>query len=284
MNNQQESKNIKLNNSDFTFLTNQKSWLKIPADGSPLTFTGNADEAAKEFFNALIRVRDGYISALKAERDALADRVNALAVENAALKRERSELSAIGELIRTQDNRITDQPFFAVMTKREIVASEDHDCDRICWVENQSGDYVEATETQYRRLEAIYQAKYEVREGWDRYAMKEIDVFVTGCFTEQGCKDYINKNGHNLNKPFIYAFGSYRNDEYQTVRKFIMQMPETPATDAALAAIQAQGVEKAAAALDALSAQSASATTQGNFRAAAVYLRTTVLPAIGEAK
>ena len=42
--------------------------------------------------------------ALKAERDALA-------VENAALKHERSELSAIGELIRTQDNRITDQPF-----------------------------------------------------------------------------------------------------------------------------------------------------------------------------
>ncbi|MGQ6249945.1 hypothetical protein ACUNF8_19300 [Serratia sp. IR-2025] len=183
------------------------------------------------------------VSALKAERDALA-------VENAALKRERSELSVIGELIRTQDNRITDQPFFAVMTKREIISSEDHDCDRICWVENQSGNYVEATETQYRRLEAIYQAKYEVREGWDRYAMKEIDVFVTGCFTEQGCKDYINKNGHNLNKPFIYAFGSYRNDEYQTVRKFIMQMPETPATSAALAAIQAQGVEKFADFLD----------------------------------
>ena len=81
------------------------------------------------------------------------------------------------------------------MTKREIVASEDHDCDRICWVENQSGDYIEATGTQYRRLEAIYQAKYEVRDGWDRYAMKEIDVFVTGCFTEQGCKEYINKNG-----------------------------------------------------------------------------------------
>lgn len=224
------------------------------------------------------------IASVKAERDAQQKRADALAVENAALKRERSELSAIGELIRTQDNRITDQPFFAVMTKREIVASEDHDCDRICWVENQSGNYVEATETQHRRLEAIYQVKYEVRDGWDRYAMKEIDVFVTGCFTEQGCKDYINKNGHNLNKPFIYAFGSYRNDEYQTVRKFIMQVPETPATDAALAAIQAQGVEKAASALDALSAQSASATTQANFRAAAVYLRAEVLPVIGEAK
>ncbi len=61
-------------------------------------------------------------------------------------------------------------------------------------------------------------------------------------------------------------------------------IPETPATDAALAAIQAQGVEKSAAALDALSAQSESATTQANFRAAAVYLRAEVLPAIGEAK
>ncbi|HBH6867720.1 TPA: hypothetical protein KUM74_002162 [Serratia marcescens] len=86
MNNQQESKNIKLNNSDFTFLADQKSWLKIPADGSPLTFTGNADEAAKEFFNALIRVRDGYISALKAERDAQQKRADALAVERDAAR------------------------------------------------------------------------------------------------------------------------------------------------------------------------------------------------------
>lgn len=68
------------------------------------------------------------------------------------------------------------------------------------------------------------------------------------------------------------------------VAEIIEDEDETPATEAALAAIQAQGVEKAATALDALSAQSASATTQGNFRAAAVYLRTTVLPAVGEAK
>lgn len=59
---------------------------------------------------------------------------------------------------------------------------------------------------------------------------------------------------------------------------------ETPATSAALAAIEARGVEKAAAALDALSKLSASATSQANFRASAVYLRTEVLPGIGEAK
>lgn len=180
---------------------------------------------------------------------ALAKAFKQLAAENVALKAERSDMVAIGELIRTQDNRITDQPLFAVMTKREIITSEDHDYDRICWVENQSGNYVEATDTQRRRLEAIYQGRYEVREGWDRFAMKEIDVFVTGCFTEQGCKDYIRLNGHNLNKPFIYAFGSYRNDEYQRVRKFIMGIPETPATDRIVTGIKADGVEEFAAKL-----------------------------------
>ncbi|HGM5243508.1 TPA: hypothetical protein ACKPZK_002451 [Serratia marcescens] len=93
-----ENQYIKIDNSDFTFLTNQKSWLKIPADGSPLTFTGNADDAAKEFFNALIRVRDGYISALKAERDAQQKRADALAVENAALKSRSIKLFNLGYL------------------------------------------------------------------------------------------------------------------------------------------------------------------------------------------
>lgn len=180
---------------------------------------------------------------LVTENAALQQKLDAVLAENVALKSGRREMASIGELIRNQDNRCTDQPFFAVMTKREIVVSEDHDYDRICWVENQSGDYVEATETQRRRLEEIYQKKYEVREGWERHAMKEIDVFVTGGFTEQGSKDYISRNGHNLNKPFIYAFGSYRNNEYQKVRNFLMDMPETPATDAILNEVRAEGID-----------------------------------------
>ena len=191
----------------------------------------------------------GELSIKETKVMALAKAFKQLAAENVGLKVERAEMVAIGELIRTQDNRITDQPFFAVMAKREIITSEDHDYDRICWVENQSGDYVEATDTQRRRLEAIYQRRYEVRDGWDRYVMKEIDVFVTGCFTEQGCKDYISLNGHNLNKPFIYAFGSYRNNEYQSVRKFIMGIPETPATDRIVAGIKADAAAPLVSAL-----------------------------------
>ncbi|CNK49441.1 Uncharacterised protein [Yersinia enterocolitica] len=188
-------------------------------------------EAERQRADALQTERDEFRRRLKLERSILEDTEKQLA-ELKALPAIPKELFEIGELIRTQDNRITDQPFFAVMVKREIISSEDHDYDRICWVENQSGDYCEATDTQHRRLEAIYQGKYEVRDGWDRYAMKEIDVFVTGCFTEQGCKDYICRNRHNMNKPFVYAFGSYRNNEYQVVRNFLQSLTAAkPAED-----------------------------------------------------
>lgn len=131
------------------------------------------------------------------------------------------EVAAIGELIRTQDNRCTDQPMFAVMEKREVVTLDTHDYNRIVWIEVTSGDYTEACEETAGSLEAKYQAGKRTFRGWERYAMKEIDTFVTAAFTEQACRDHIAINGHNLRKPFIYAFGSYRNREFQTVRKWL---------------------------------------------------------------
>ena len=60
--------------------------------------------------------------------------------------------------------------------------------------------------------------------------MKDIDVFVTACFTEQGCKDFLARDGHNHRRPFIYAFGSYRNGEYQAVRNILKSLPGTSAS------------------------------------------------------
>lgn len=170
------------------------------------------------------------IAELKAERDALA-------AENAALKSERAEMAAIGGLIRNQDNRSTDQPMFVVFEKREIIGSDEHSPSRIVWV----WEGEEVSEIRAKRLEMLHHEFRDTR-GYDRYAMQEIDVFVTACFTEQGCKDYLQRNGHNLRQPFIYAAGSYRNAEYQKVRKFIMEMHETPATEAALNTVRAEGV------------------------------------------
>lgn len=126
------------------------------------------------------------------------------------------ELYTIGELIRTQDNRITDQPMFVVFQKREIIGSDEHSPSRICWV----WDGEEVSELRAKRLEALYQDGRDTR-GYDRYAMQEVDEFVTACFTEHACKDYLRQNGHNLRLPYIYACGSFRNNEYQLVRNWL---------------------------------------------------------------
>ncbi|HIF7185986.1 TPA: hypothetical protein ACX39V_005155 [Klebsiella pneumoniae] len=127
-----------------------------------------------------------------------------------------AELYIIGELIRTQDNRITDQPMFVVFQKREIIGSDEHSPSRICWV----WDGEEVSELRAKRLEALYQDGRDTR-GYNRYAMQEVDEFVTACFTEHGCKDYLRQNGHNLRLPYIYACGSFRNNEYQLVRNWL---------------------------------------------------------------
>lgn len=147
------------------------------------------------------------------ERAENADRIAEL--ESRAVKLP-AELYTIGELIRTQDNRITDQPMFVVFQKREIIGSDEHSPSRICWV----WDGEEVSELRAKRLEALYQDGRDTR-GYDRYAMQEVDEFVTACFTEHGCKDYLRQNGHNLRLPYIYACGSFRNNEYQLVRNWL---------------------------------------------------------------
>jgi hypothetical protein len=145
--------------------------------------------------------------------------------ERDQLKAKLEELESIGALINSQDNRCTDQPMFAVMEKRGMITLDTHNHDRIEWVETESGDYCEADETKARRLEALHQGHRDT-PGWERYAIKDVDVFVTACFTEQGCKDFLAREGHNHRKPFIYASGSYRNSEYQSVRNWLKSLPK----------------------------------------------------------
>ncbi|AYN25723.1 hypothetical protein D8682_26495 [Buttiauxella sp. 3AFRM03] len=161
------------------------------------------------------------LAAYKAELDSAPNGMMQLSNELAEMKRKCAEVpdefARIGESLRTQSNRTTGHPVFVVFDKQEIVGSEEHDCDRIAWV----FECHEVDECKAGRLEALYQGGRDTR-GYDRYAMKSIDQFVTACFTEDGCKDYLQQNGHNLNKPFIYVHSAYRNDEWQVIRNWLM--------------------------------------------------------------
>ncbi|HCC6841637.1 ead/Ea22-like family protein [Escherichia coli] len=144
---------------------------------------------------------------------AMAERIEELQTKSAP-----DSFGIIGENIRTQDNRITSDPMFCVYQKREIVVDADYDYDRIVWVDE---DGNEANKLQSRRLELLHENFREPPEKWRRVAVKDIDEFVTCCFTEQGCKDYLAANGHNLRLPFIYVKSGFRNAEYIGIRNWL---------------------------------------------------------------
>lgn len=131
-------------------------------------------------------------------------------------------MKEIGELIATQDNRITDAPIFIVQQKREFVAHPDYDHDLIAWFDGDG----KANEEEAAALEAQYKDTHREPAGWTRATVGHYWDFVTACFTEQGCKDYIARDGHNLREPRIYAAGSYRNEEFRDVRKFLLSLAE----------------------------------------------------------
>lgn len=144
---------------------------------------------------------------------AMAERIEELQTKSAP-----DSFGIIGENIRTQDNRITSDPMFCVYQNREIVVDADYDYDRIVWVDE---DGNEANKRQSRRLELLHENFREPPEKWRRVAVKDIDEFVTCCFTEQGCKDYLAANGHNLRLPFIYVKSGSRNAEYIGIRNWL---------------------------------------------------------------
>lgn len=181
----------------------------MPTENKP-----DAPAAATEELDAVLYWRNKHTKAIR-ERDALQQRLT-------STEKQLDDLSSIGRLIATQDNRCTANPMFAVLEKRETITLDTHHHDRIVWVRKDDGE-VEADERTHERLELLHEHGYEPKK-WDRYAMLETDVFATVCFTEQGCKDYLACNGHNLRMPFIYAFGSYRNAEYNLIRDTLMSI------------------------------------------------------------
>lgn len=172
--------------------------------------SGPDNRANKRFIAA---ANPATVLALLDEREAQSKRIAELEEKAAP-----DSFGTIGENIRTQDNRITSDPMFCVYQKREIVVDADYDYDRIVWVDE---DGNEANKRQSRRLELLHENFREPPEKWRRVAVKDIDEFVTCCFTEQGCKDYLAANGHNLRLPFIYVKSGFRNAEYIGIRNWL---------------------------------------------------------------
>lgn len=134
------------------------------------------------------------------------------------------ELLAIANNIATQDNRITSHPVFAVQQIREYVGHPDYNSDRIVWTRDHYGEHIEIdSELRIKRLEELHKWGREV-EGYTRHSMIRVWEFVTCCFTEAGAKEFIRINGHNLKEPRIYVYSGWRNEEWQMIRDWLLQL------------------------------------------------------------
>ena len=130
-------------------------------------------------------------------------------------------MQELGELIRTQDNAMTNEPLFVVYERERIYTSdnaEGHEWRNDDWTE-------QADEATAERLDEQFEDADKEPEGWHRCEYIERNRFVTACFSRVGAERYIAMNGHNLTRPHIYVHGLYRNEEMIKVRKHLMDLP-----------------------------------------------------------
>jgi len=158
----------------------------------------------------------------------------------------KERLAEIGHNIATQDERITSHALFAVMEKRRIYGLTNDYSHKFEWVHRSGGepfgiesgpmfDWLESDCALYTdkcvapedRPDSVQEEEWNYGN-WERIYYDEIDVFVTACFTEHGCNEYLRINKHNLTSPFTYVFSAYRNQEWIDMRAFLLsQQKET---------------------------------------------------------
>lgn len=113
-------------------------------------------------------------------------------------------LAEIAARLQTQDNRCTENPMFCVQTKRRDLVPDGFSSDSIWVLDGEEVD--EGTEGA---------EEYYVRERWET---------VMVAFTEDGCKEYLRQNGHNLTEPRIYVESFNRCPEMIAIRKALLDL------------------------------------------------------------
>ncbi len=132
------------------------------------------------------------------------------------------DIETIGELINMQDNRMTDQPMFIVQEKERIYGMSEGHVSDYEWYNHEMAD-IEHDEDEIKLLDTLDE-RGELPDRVEKAYYIDKWMFVTACFTEQGCKDYLRANGHNHGVTRIYGWHSHRNAEFQAVRNHLMSV------------------------------------------------------------
>ena len=122
-----------------------------------------------------------------------------------------NKLVSIGSRLLTQDNRMTENPMFCVQIKVRDTGYDAGYCDDKCW-------------WNVDQLECVY-VEPENLDGWEEFGYKDRWETVMVAFTEKGCQEFLELDGHNVRRMAhngevrIYVHSFNRCPEMIAVRK-----------------------------------------------------------------
>jgi hypothetical protein len=136
------------------------------------------------------------------------------------------ELRKIGELMRTQDNQYTADATFLVQQLRINTGIDTGYCEtnEIVWI-CEDCMFFEG-EDYFHELEKEFRETGVEREDHTRTGFSKHWDFLQLFFTHAAADELISKHGHKYDGELrVSVEGAYRNNEFQTVRNWIMSLP-----------------------------------------------------------
>ena len=139
-----------------------------------------------------------------------------------------SELAALGDKLRTQDNACTAEPLFVVYEAERIYGLDLDYASDCCWLRPIEHDGGEETDPEViAQLDALLDAGDDtIIDGaeYTRTGYVDRDRFVTLCFTRDGAEDFIARNKHRHRGALrIDVDSAYRNPELKAIRNHLME-------------------------------------------------------------
>jgi hypothetical protein len=131
------------------------------------------------------------------------------------------ELLEISQRLKAQDNRCTAEPLFCLQMLCRDVAYDPGWVDNHCWHNMGTMETVYDDDPDFKEPEG---------EGWQEHGYVDRWETVMVAFTEQGLKDYMVLDGHNVErrafrgKTRIYIETFRRCDEMIAIRKYLMSL------------------------------------------------------------
>lgn len=125
-------------------------------------------------------------------------------------------LAEIGERLRSQDNRITMNPMFCVQEKKRDVGFDSNYSDNKCWHDSANCHTIYDDDKDFKGAPE--------GEEWDEFGYVDRWETVMVSFTEKGCQEYLELNGHNhRGETRIYVESFNRCPEMIAIREFLLK-------------------------------------------------------------